>query len=293
MDISTFIAVPGKFSSLAKFPTGVLSEVSDKEEAEMHMKQYIKEMQSLQDMLYADNTNAVLLIFQAMDGAGKDSTIKHVMSGINPQGCQVFNFKQPSAEELDHDFLWRTSKCLPERGRIGIFNRSYYEEVLIARVHPEILIKQNLPGISTTANVPPDLWENRYSSINNYEKHLMQNGTTVIKFFLHVSKKEQADRFLKRINEPEKNWKFTYSDLEERAYWDDYQSAYETMISKTSTTDAPWYIIPADKKWYMRLVVANIMLERMKKLGLKYPVLTEKKIAELSKAREVLTKELS
>lgn len=293
MDISTFIAVPGKFSSLAKFPTGVLSEVSDKEEAEMHMKQYIKEMQSLQDMLYADNTNAVLLIFQAMDGAGKDSTIKHVMSGINPQGCQVFNFKQPSAEELDHDFLWRTSKCLPERGRIGIFNRSYYEEVLIARVHPEILIKQNLPGISTTAYVPPDLWENRYSSINNFEKHLMQNGTTVIKFFLHVSKKEQADRFLKRINEPEKNWKFTYSDLEERAYWDDYQSAYETMISKTSTTDAPWYIIPADKKWYMRLVVANIMLERMKKLGLKYPVLTEKKIAELSKAREVLTKELS
>ncbi len=293
MDISTFLAVPGKFSSLAKFPTCVLSDVSDKDEAEMHIKQYIKEMQRLQDMLYADNTNAVLLIFQAMDGAGKDSTIKHVMSGINPQGCQVFNFKQPSAEELDHDFLWRTSKCLPERGRIGIFNRSYYEEVLIARVHPEILIKQNLPGISTTANVSPELWENRYSSINNYESHLMQNGTTVIKFFLHVSKKEQADRFLKRINEPEKNWKFTYSDLEERAYWDDYQSAFETMISKTSTTDAPWYIIPADKKWFMRLAVANIILERMKNLGLKYPVLTEKRIAELSKARDVLTKELS
>jgi PPK2 family polyphosphate:nucleotide phosphotransferase len=293
MDSHIFLATPGKFNSLSDYPTQISAETSDKEESEISMKQYIKEMQGLQDMLYAGNTHAVLVIFQAMDGAGKDSTIKHVMSGINPQGCQIYNFKQPSVEELDHDFLWRTTKCLPERGRIGIFNRSYYEEVLIARIHPEILMKQNLPGITTTKTIPQEFWENRYQSINDYEKHLIGNGTEVIKFFLNVSKKEQADRFLKRIDEPGKNWKFAYSDLEERGYWDEYQKAYETMISKTSTTKAPWYIIPADKKWYMRLAVATIILERMKKLELRYPALTEKQIAELAKAREILSQELS
>ncbi len=293
MDSTTFLASPGKFNTLADYPTQMSAGISDKEEAEISMKQYIKEMQGLQDMLYAGNTHAVLLIFQAMDGAGKDSTIKHVMSGINPQGCQVYNFKQPSAEELDHDFLWRTTKCLPERGRIGIFNRSYYEEVLIARIHPEIVMKQNLPGITLSKTIPQVFWENRYQSINDYEKHLIGNGTEVIKFFLNVSKKEQADRFLKRINEPGKNWKFAFSDLEERGYWDEYQKAYEIMISKTSTSEAPWYIIPADKKWYMRLAVATIILERMKNLGLRYPALTEKQIAELSKAREILSQELS
>jgi PPK2 family polyphosphate:nucleotide phosphotransferase len=257
------------------------------------MKKYMKEMQELQDMLYAGNTHAVLLIFQAMDGAGKDSTIKHVMSGINPQGCQVFNFKQPSAEELDHDFLWRTTKCLPERGRIGIFNRSYYEEVLIVKVHPEILIRQNVPEFGAIDKISDDIWADRYNSINNFERHMVNNGTIVIKFFLNVSKKEQADRFLKRINDPQKNWKFTFSDMEERNYWDDYQKAYEDMITETSTTVAPWYIIPADKKWYMRLAVAEILLQRLKNTGLKYPVLTEKQIAELEKGKQLLINELS
>ena len=256
------------------------------------MKKYIKEMQELQDMLYADNSHAVLLIFQAMDGAGKDSTIKHVMSGINPQGCQVYSFKQPSVEELDHDFLWRTTKCLPERGRIGIFNRSYYEEVLIVKVHPELLLRQNLPEIDGIQKVNNEFWKKRYESINDLEKHMVSNGTAIIKFFLHVSKKEQADRFLKRINEPEKNWKFAISDLEERNYWDDYQNAYESMIRETSTHNAPWYIIPADKKWYMRLAVAEVILQRMKKLDLKYPVLNTSQIADLEKAKGVLYKEL-
>jgi PPK2 family polyphosphate:nucleotide phosphotransferase len=292
MNIEQFIAKPGAFDSLRSFETISVSGVPDKKEAEERMKLYIKDMQNLQDMLYADNSYAILLIFQAMDGAGKDSTIKHVMSGINPQGCQVYNFKQPSAEELDHDFLWRTTKCLPERGRIGIFNRSYYEEVLIARVHPEIVLKQNLPGISSVDKVNDQLWKDRYQSINDFERHLEKNGTVVIKFFLNVSKMEQADRFLKRINEPGKNWKFAYSDMEERGFWDDYQRAYESMITATSTEGAPWYVIPADKKWYMQLVVAEIILQRLKYLHLSYPVLTSKQIADQEKAKQVLLQEL-
>jgi PPK2 family polyphosphate:nucleotide phosphotransferase len=292
MDITQFLAEPGKFNSLERFSTESTVGIANKKEAEEWMNKYMKEMQELQDMLYAGNTHAVLLIFQAMDGAGKDSTIKHVMSGINPQGCQVFNFKQPSAEELDHDFLWRTTKCLPERGRIGIFNRSYYEEVLIVKVHPEILIRQNVPEFGAIDKISDDIWADRYNSINNFERHMVNNGTIVIKFFLNVSKKEQADRFLKRINDPQKNWKFTFSDMEERNYWDDYQKAYEDMIRETSTTLAPWYIIPADKKWYMRLAVAEILLQRLKNTGLKYPVLTEKQIAELEKGKQLLINEL-
>jgi len=292
MDITQFLAEPGKFNSLESFSTESTLGVANKKEAEEWMKKYMKEMQELQDMLYAGNTHAVLLIFQAMDGAGKDSTIKHVMSGINPQGCQVFNFKQPSAEELDHDFLWRTTKCLPERGRIGIFNRSYYEEVLIVKVHPEILTSQNLPGFGSLDKISDDIWDHRYNSINNFEKHMVLNGTIVIKFFLNVSKKEQADRFLKRIEEPSKNWKFTFSDMEERGYWDEYQKAYERMIKETSTSEAPWYIIPADKKWFMRLAVAEVILQRLKNVGLKYPMLTEKQIAELEKGKQLLINEL-
>jgi len=288
MNINKFLAKPGKVNSLKKFSTNSTAGVSDKKEAEDWMKKYIKEMQELQDMLFADNTYSLLLIFQAMDAAGKDSTIKHVMSGINPQGCQVYSFKQPSVEELNHDFLWRTTKCLPERGRIGIFNRSYYEEVLIVKVHPEIILKQKLPGIDSLDKVNTEFWENRYKSINDLEKHLVRNGTTVLKFFLHVSKEEQADRFLKRINEPEKNWKFAFSDIEERTCWDDYQKAYENMIMETSTSIAPWYIIPADKKWYMRLAVAEIILQRLKDLGLKYPVLTDRQIADLEKGKQNL-----
>jgi PPK2 family polyphosphate:nucleotide phosphotransferase len=292
MNIDQFLAEPGKFNSLKNYATYSTSGVSDKDEALDWMNNYIKDMQELQDRLYADNAHAVLLIFQAMDGAGKDSTIKHVMSGINPQGCQVYSFKQPSVEELDHDFLWRTTKCLPERGRIGIFNRSYYEEVLVIKVHPELVLKQKLPGITDLRKVDDDFWKKRYESMNDLEKHLATSGTTVIKFFLHLSKKEQAERFLKRITDPEKNWKFAISDLDERGYWDDYQKAYESMIRETSTHHTPWYIIPADKKWYMRLAVAEIILQRIKKLDLKYPELSKTQTDELDKAKELLQKEL-
>lgn len=291
MDLNNFLAKPGSFGSLRDFKTGN-TEGYDKNFAKEQMKNYIKEMQDQQDMLYADNSHSILIIFQAMDGAGKDSTIKNVMSGINPQGCQVFNFKQPSVEELDHDFLWRTTKRLPERGRIGIFNRSYYEEVLIVKVHPEILLRQKLPGIDTIEKITPDFWENRYNSINDFEKHMVNNGTLIIKFFLNVSREEQAERFLKRISEPDKNWKFTISDLEERNYWDEYQEAYSSMLKFTSTVNSPWYIIPADKKWFMRLAVAEILLKRIKELGLKYPVLTEKQIAELEKGKQILRNEI-
>jgi PPK2 family polyphosphate:nucleotide phosphotransferase len=293
MNINQFLAEPGKFKSLKKYSTTDTSGVSGKNEASDFMTRYIKKMQELQDMLFAENSYSVLLIFQAMDGAGKDSTIKHVMSGINPQGCQVYSFKQPSVEELDHDFLWRTNKCLPERGRIGIFNRSYYEEVLIVKVHPEIVLRQKLPGIDGLSKVNDNFWKNRYKSINAMEKHLVLNGTVVIKFFLHISKEEQADRFLKRINEPEKNWKFSFADIEERKYWDDYQKAYECMIRETSTILAPWYIIPADKKWYMRLSVAETILNRIDSLGLKYPVLSETQIADLEKGSQILMHELN
>jgi PPK2 family polyphosphate:nucleotide phosphotransferase len=292
MNINHFLAEPGKFSSLKKHETDSTTGISDKKEAEDWMNKYIKEMQELQDVLYADNAYSVLLIFQAMDGAGKDSTIKHVMSGINPQGCQVYSFKQPSVEELNHDFLWRTTKCLPERGRIGIFNRSYYEEVLIVKVHPEIILRQKLPGIDILEKVDDNLWRERYESINDMEKHLVRNGTIVIKFFLNVSKSEQADRFLKRISEPEKNWKFAFADIEERDYWEDYQKAYESMIRETSTLNAPWYIIPADKKWYMRLAVAEVILQRLKELNLKYPVLSDKQLADQEKGRQMLQDKL-
>jgi PPK2 family polyphosphate:nucleotide phosphotransferase len=291
MDLSHFIAEPGKFKSLKEFATNHTHGVESKNDAKDRMKAYIDEMQDLQDKLYARNSYAVLIIFQAMDAAGKDSTIKHVMSGINPQGCQVYSFKQPSAEELDHDFLWRTTRCLPERGRIGIFNRSYYEEVLVVKVHPGILLNQGLPGIDTAGKENKSLWEGRYESINDFEHHAVKNGTEIIKFFLHVSKEEQADRFLKRIDKPEKNWKFSLADLEERKYWDDYQNAYETMIRETSTKHAPWYIIPADKKWYMRLAVAEVILERFRNLQLSYPELSQQQVEEIEKARQILTSE--
>jgi PPK2 family polyphosphate:nucleotide phosphotransferase len=293
MDTNQFLAEPGKFNSLKKFRTYSTKGVTDKKEAKSLMDRYIKDMQEFQDILYADNRYAVLVIFQAMDGAGKDSTIKHVMSGINPQGCQVFSFKQPSAEEIDHDYLWRTSKCMPERGRIGIFNRSYYEEVLIVKVHPELLLNQKLPGIDSISAIDGNFWKTRYESINDLEKHLVANGTFIIKFFLHVSREEQADRFLKRMNEPEKYWKFSLSDVEERRYWDDYQKAYENMIRETSSEIAPWYIIPADKKWYMRLAVAEVILHKMKNLGLKYPKLSKKQIADLEKGKQLLSSEMN
>ena len=238
----------------------------------------------LQDMLYAQDCWAVLLIFQAMDAAGKDGAIKHVMSGVNPQGCQVFSFKSPTSEDLDHDYLWRCIKCLPERGRIGIFNRSYYEETLVVRVHREFLEKQKLPPDLITKNI----WKERFQDIRSFERYLTRNGVAIRKFFLHVSNKEQKKRFLERIEEPEKNWKFSANDAKERQHWDDYMEAYEDMIRSTATKAAPWYIVPADNKWFTRVVVAAAVVEALDSLNLKYPKVSESKLKELAGAKRAL-----
>jgi PPK2 family polyphosphate:nucleotide phosphotransferase len=238
----------------------------------------------LQDMLYAQDRWAVLLIFQAMDAAGKDGTIKHVMSGVNPQGCQVFSFKSPSVEDLDHDFLWRCIKCLPNRGHIGIFNRSYYEEVLAVRVHPEFLAKQKIPP----ALVTKDIWQERYQDIRSFERYLFRNGIKVVKFFLHVSKKEQKRRFLKRAEEPEKNWKFSASDMAERDHWNEYQDVYEDMIRNTATKDSPWYVVPADNKWFTRVVVVAAVVETLASLDPAYPKVDKVRLEEIAKAKRVL-----
>ncbi len=241
----------------------------------------------LQDVLYAQDKWSVLLIFQAMDAAGKDGAIKHVMSGVNPQGCQVFSFKAPSSEDLDHDFLWRCQKHLPERGRIGIFNRSYYEEVLVVRVHEQILKSQKLPEKLFTK----DIWENRFEDIRNFEKYLNRNGTIVIKFFLNVSKKEQKERFIERVDDADKNWKFSASDAKERGYWDDYMHAYEELIKNTSTKKSPWYVIPADNKSYARIAVASAIITALEELDLEYPKVSEAKIAELQAVKQALLDE--
>jgi PPK2 family polyphosphate:nucleotide phosphotransferase len=242
----------------------------------------------LQDVLYAQNIYSLLLVFQAMDAAGKDGVIKHVMSGLNPQGCHVVSFKAPSPEEKDHDYLWRVSKNLPERGRIGIFNRSYYEEVLVVRVHPEILQGQQLP-----AEVKSDkkIWDKRFDEIRDFEKYLFQNGVHILKFYLNVSKKEQKKRFLERINTPEKNWKFSAQDVKERAHWDDYMKAYEDAFSATSTEFAPWYIIPADTKWFTRALVADIVCKKLESLDLHYPKLSETQLKDLQEAKVMLENE--
>jgi len=238
----------------------------------------------LQDMLYAQDRWAVLLMFQAMDAAGKDGAIKHVMSGINPQGCQVYSFKAPSPEDLDHDFLWRCIKCLPERGRIGIFNRSYYEETLVVRVHREFLANQKLPPELVTKNI----WKERFQDIRSFERYLTRNGVVICKFFLHVSNKEQKKRFLERIQEPEKNWKFSANDAKERGHWDDYMGAYEDMIQNTATKEAPWYVVPADNKWFTRVVVAAAVIEALSSLDLHYPKVSDKKLKELAAAKRAL-----
>ena len=241
-------------------------------------------MAELQDKLYAQDRWAVLLMFQAMDAAGKDGAIKHVMSGVNPQGCQVFSFKSPTSEELNHDYLWRCLKCLPERGRIGIFNRSYYEETLVVRVHPEILENQRLPP----ALVTKDIWKERFQDIRGFERYLARNGMAILKFFLHVSKEEQKKRFLERIEEPEKNWKFSWSDVKEREHWDDYMDAYEDMIRNTATKAAPWYVVPADNKWFARIVVAAAVIDALDSLDLKYPKADDRKLKELAAAKRAL-----
>ena len=276
----------GKNFRLKHFDPASTGRLHSKENAEELLAKGIAEMTELQDRLYAQDRWAVLLIFQAMDAAGKDGAIKHVMSGVNPQGCQVYSFKGPSSEELNHDFLWRTSKCLPERGRIGIFNRSYYEEVLVVRVHPEILKAQRIPP----SQVGKNIWQQRFDDIHHFERYLSQNGVLIRKFFLNLSKKEQKKRFLERLDTPEKNWKFSAADIRERDYWDDYMAAYEEMIAATSTRHAPWYVIPADNKWYTRVVVAAAIVDAMKELKLAYPKVDPEKRKELLKAKAELEK---
>src|SRR5215475_11376029 len=278
-------AVPaGKKVRLNDEPTSVDAYFKSKQDYEDMLDRHVKKLSELQSLLYADDRYAILLIFQAMDAAGKDGAIKHVMSGINPQGCQVFSFKHPSAEDLEHDFLWRTTVCLPERGRIGIFNRSYYEEVLIVRVHPEILHAQKLPPESING----DIWTGRFRSIVDLEKHLHRNGTRIVKFFLHLSKEEQRKRFLERIDQPEKNWKFSQSDLSERELWKDYMKAYEECIRATSTAHAPWYVVPADGKKNTRLIISQVIVDTLKSLNLSYPKSDKARIKALQSLRQQL-----
>ena len=282
--IKDFVVPTKNKIPLSELPTSVKPYFKTKEEYDGILAKHIKSLSSLQSLLYADDRYAVLLIFQAMDAAGKDGAIKHVMSGINPQGCQVFSFKHPSAEDLDHDFLWRTTVCLPERGRIGIFNRSYYEEVLIVRVHPEILAAQRLPDECLQGNI----WAGRFRSITDLEQHLHRNGTRIVKFFLHISKDEQRKRFLKRIEQPEKNWKFSQSDLKERKLWKDYMKAYEECINATSTSHSPWYVVPADDKRNARLIISQVIVDTLSSLDLSYPKADKARLKELRSFRTQL-----
>jgi PPK2 family polyphosphate:nucleotide phosphotransferase len=272
--------------NLKKWPTTVEPVYESKEHYHKLLGEHVAQLSALQQLLYASNRYAVLLIFQAMDAAGKDGAIKHVMSGVNPQGCQVFSFKHPSPTELQHDFLWRTTRNLPERGRIGIFNRSYYEEVLIVRVHREILLSEGLPDAPGDDNV---VWHDRYRSIADLERHLHGNGTRIIKFFLHLSKEEQRKRFLERIDEPEKNWKFSLADVEERKFWKRYMQAYEECLGATSTSSAPWYVVPADDKKNARLIVSQIVLDALEELEMTYPKTSEERREELLSIRKRLT----
>jgi len=277
----------GKNFRLKDFDSAATTHIHSKQQAEKLLAQSITEMSELQDKLYAQDRWGVLLIFQAMDAAGKDGAIKHVMSGVNPQGCQVYSFKAPSPEDLNHDYLWRTTKCLPERGHIGIFNRSYYEEVLVVRVHSPILKNERLPdGV-----VGKNIWQSRFEEIRSFEHYLSNNGILVRKFFLNLSKKEQKRRFLERLETPEKNWKFSDADVSERQCWDDYMQAYEGMIAATSTKHAPWYVVPADNKWYTRLVVAAAIVDALKELNVAYPTVDAAKRKQLAAAkRELLRK---
>jgi len=277
----------GRKFRLKDFDPADSSGVKSKKVAEKELPRGVEQLSELQDKLYAQDRWAILLIFQAMDAAGKDGAIKHVMSGVNPQGCEVFSFKQPSTEELNHDFLWRTSKCVPEHGRIGIFNRSYYEEVLVVRVHKELLERERTPPSLVTKNI----WNERFADINAYEHYLYRNGVVIRKFFLNLSKEEQKKRFLKRLEEPDKNWKFSASDVTERERWHEYMAAYEEMIQHTATPHAPWYVVPADKKWYTRLVVAAAIIHALEELNLHYPTVDAAKRKELKAARIALEHE--
>jgi PPK2 family polyphosphate:nucleotide phosphotransferase len=289
--VERFRIEPGKKFRLHYHDPGwdgddTIPKAERKKMAEELLTEDVSALAEAQELLYADDSCALLIIFQAMDAAGKDGTIKHVMSGVNPQGCQVYSFKQPSSEELDHTFLWRCMRALPERGRIGIFNRSYYEEVLVVKVHPELIGQQRIPGAEAASN---KFWEHRYDDINEFELHLTRNGTAIVKFFLNISKDEQRERLLARINEPEKHWKFSAGDVAERGHWDDYMRAYEECIAATSSKSAPWYVIPANHKWVSRALVAAILTETIKSLDLKWPKVTDaqkKRIAECKRKLE-------
>src|SRR5688572_6920379 len=286
-DLDRFRVVSGKGFKLAGHDTDYRGGVEDKEEGRQRLAKTVERMHELQEVLYAGDRWAVLAIFQAMDGAGKDSTIEHVFRGVNPVGCQVFSFKAPSSEELDHDFLWRTTRCLPERGRIGVFNRSYYEEVLVVRVHAELLQKERLPSTLITDAI----WRERFEDMRAFERYLARQGVLILKFFLNVSKEEQRQRFLARLEDPAKHWKFAADDVDKRDRWDDYIAAYEEMIAQTAAPHAPWYVIPADRKWAMHLAVAEAIVDSMEALDLSYPAFPEERNSEIESARARLTKE--
>ncbi len=288
MKTEKFLIREGSKVALSDHPTDFTGDYTDKDEAKKDLQKNVERLRELQDVLYAHDKYSLLIVFQAMDAAGKDGAIEHVMSGVNPQGCHVVSFKQPSDEELSHDFLWRCAKNLPERGKIGIFNRSHYEEVLIVRVHPQILDSQHLPD---EIKNDKDIWKNRFEQIRNFESNLAANGTHILKFFLHVSKEEQKQRFLDRIAEEDKNWKFSKGDVKERGHWDDYMKAYADAIGNTSTEAAPWYIIPADKKWFTRLAVSEVIVEKLESMKLHYPVVTQEHKAELVEAKKMLENE--
>jgi PPK2 family polyphosphate:nucleotide phosphotransferase len=287
IDSKDFCVPEGEKVNLRKWPTKVDPVYKSKKQYLELLEKHVARLSSLQQLHYASNRYAILLIFQAMDAAGKDGAIRHVMSGVNPQGCQVFSFKHPSAAELEHDFLWRTTRDLPERGRIGIFNRSYYEEVLIARVHPEILLNEGIPDAQQDEK---KTWRDRYRSITDLERHLHKNGTRIVKFYLHLSAEEQRKRFLERIDEPEKNWKFSLADIEERKFWKHYKKAYEECLSATSTRDSPWHVVPADDKENARLIVSQIVLDTFEGLKMSYPKTDAKRRRELKAIRKQLVK---
>ena len=282
---------PGKKVKLKSFSTNIKKKPLDKVKGEELLQKGITNLSNLQDKLYANKEYSILIVLQAMDAAGKDGTIKHLMSGLNPTGVNVSSFKAPTSNELEHDYFWRHNLKLPARGEIGIFNRSHYENVLVTKVHPEFILKENLPGINSIKDVDQKFWKKRYDQINRYEKNLAENGTIILKFFLNVSKAEQKRRFLDRIEDPKKNWKFSIADMKERVYWDQYQQAYEDLFNHTSTEYAPWYVIPADDKWYMRILVGAAIYQQFQKLNIAYPQVSKETKAEFLKAKEVLLKE--
>jgi PPK2 family polyphosphate:nucleotide phosphotransferase len=291
IEINKLKVEPGTEITLKNYPTDYEGKKLNKSEAGELLEAGLQHLAEVQEKLYAQNQYSVLIVLQAMDAAGKDSAVKHIMSGFNPLGVKVYSFKAPTHQELDHHYLWRHNLALPGRGEIAIHNRSHYENVLVTRVHPEYLLKEHLPGIDSVEKVNKKFWKRRFKQINRFEKNISQNGTIILKFFLHLSKDEQKKRLLERINDPEKNWKFSFGDLGERAHWSDYHQAYEEAISATSTSHAPWYIIPADDKWYTRLAIAGVIYKHFKALNIDYPVVSDALRADLVKGRELLMDE--